>query len=281
MLMRLPWTCRWPRFRRRHARMVGMVGSLQETEKRIVCRSLLFRHGSGNAGEGASRALPRCGHSRGVRAGYAELRLIGTTDWLPGIFIFCVIALPWYALVERGIRSSFANSFSNTSCPLLDNLYHHPEPFWYYFPVMAIALLPWIVFAIAALFQSLRVWWAERSSTASEPDPELQFSVFAIAGSFCRLSFSRSRSRSFRAASPGRSCGCCAAGRLSAPPTRGRRRGVKVDNRPARSSRGCAHRSRASNRLPRDAAPFASRASDVRCVGNRIRALCRASLLRW
>ena len=110
-----------------------------------------------------------------------ELRLIVRTIWLPGIFIFCAIGLPWYALVEmRNLQFFREFILEHNLARFSTNLYHHPEPFWYYLPVMAVALLPWIVFVIAALFQSLRVWWAERSSASSEPDSELQFSVFAI-----------------------------------------------------------------------------------------------------
>ena len=110
-----------------------------------------------------------------------ELRLIVRTIWLPGIFIFCAIGLPWYALVEMRNPQFFREFIlEHNLARFSTNLYHHPEPFWYYLPVMAVALLPWIVFVIAALFQSLRVWWAERSSASSEPDSELQFSVFAI-----------------------------------------------------------------------------------------------------
>ena len=58
------------------------------------------------------------------------------------------------------------------------NLYHHPEPFWYYIPVSALALVPWIVFVVVALVESARVWSSERKSLAG--DRELQFRVFAL-----------------------------------------------------------------------------------------------------
>jgi 4-amino-4-deoxy-L-arabinose transferase-like glycosyltransferase len=58
------------------------------------------------------------------------------------------------------------------------DLYHHRQPFWYYLPVTAVALVPWTVFVIAAFVESVRVWWAERKSVSAEPDFELQFSMF-------------------------------------------------------------------------------------------------------
>ena len=41
------------------------------------------------------------------------------------------------------------------------NLYHHTEPFWYYLPVTALALVPWTVFVIAAFLERIR-WWGKR-----------------------------------------------------------------------------------------------------------------------
>ncbi len=45
-------------------------------------------------------------------------------------------------------------------------------------PVTALALVPWIVFVIAAFVESVRGWWAERKSVRTGPDLESQFSVF-------------------------------------------------------------------------------------------------------
>jgi len=59
------------------------------------------------------------------------------------------------------------------------NLYHHPEPFWYYLPVTILALVPWVVFVVAAMVESIRAWWSERKLDRPEPDLELQFRIFA------------------------------------------------------------------------------------------------------
>jgi 4-amino-4-deoxy-L-arabinose transferase-like glycosyltransferase len=42
------------------------------------------------------------------------------------------------------------------------NLYHHPQPFWYYLPVTLVGLLPWVIFVIAAAGETIRTWWTER-----------------------------------------------------------------------------------------------------------------------
>ena len=106
-----------------------------------------------------------------------ESRLIARTLWVPGILLFLAVALPWYVAVQ--IRNpQFFREFilEHNLARFSTNLYHHPEPFWYYIPVILLALVPWIVFVIVAFAQSLRVWWAERRA---EPDLELQFRVFA------------------------------------------------------------------------------------------------------
>jgi 4-amino-4-deoxy-L-arabinose transferase-like glycosyltransferase len=69
------------------------------------------------------------------------------------------------------------------------DLYHHRQPFWYYLPVTALALVPWIVFAIAAFVESVRTWWAERKSVSPEPDLEWQFSLFACCWLVVPLAF--------------------------------------------------------------------------------------------
>jgi 4-amino-4-deoxy-L-arabinose transferase-like glycosyltransferase len=109
-----------------------------------------------------------------------DLRLIVKTLWLPGILLFCVVALPWYFAVQ--IRNpQFFREFiiEHNLARFSSDLYHHRQPFWYYLPVTALALVPWTVFVIAAVVESVRVWWAERKSVSAEPDFELQFSLFA------------------------------------------------------------------------------------------------------
>ena len=110
-----------------------------------------------------------------------EFRLILKTLWLPGIVLFCAIALPWYFAVQMR-NPDFFHAFiiQHNLDRFSTNLYHHPEPFWYYLPVTALALLPWTVFSIAAFFQGLRLWWGRRNSgDTGETALENQFPIFA------------------------------------------------------------------------------------------------------
>jgi 4-amino-4-deoxy-L-arabinose transferase-like glycosyltransferase len=166
---------------------VGMLAwwawreSLQETEKRIYLALFYLCMALGMLAKGPVAPFLAAAILLVFALATKELRLIVRTIWLPGLFVFCAIALPWYALVEMRNPQFFREFIlEHNLARFSTNLYHHPEPFWYYLLVMAAALLPWVIFVIAALSQSLRVWWTQRSSVPSEPDPELQFSIFAI-----------------------------------------------------------------------------------------------------
>ncbi len=112
--------------------------------------------------------------------GAHESRVVLKTFWLPGILLFCAIALPWYFAVQ--IRNpQFFREFilEHNLARFSTDLYHHRQPFWYFLPVIALALVPWTVFVIAAVVESVRIWWKERKLVAPEPDLEWQFSLFA------------------------------------------------------------------------------------------------------
>jgi 4-amino-4-deoxy-L-arabinose transferase-like glycosyltransferase len=101
------------------------------------------------------------------------------TFWMPGILLFCLVALPWYFAVQ--VRNpQFFREFilEHNFARFSTDLYHHHQPFWYYIPVTLLALVPWTMFVIAALVERARLWWRERNFP--EPDLQLQFGVFAI-----------------------------------------------------------------------------------------------------
>jgi 4-amino-4-deoxy-L-arabinose transferase-like glycosyltransferase len=109
-----------------------------------------------------------------------ESRLLLGTFWLPGIFLFCAIALPWYIAVQISNPLFFREFIlEHNLARFSTNLYHHRQPFWYYLPITAFAFVPWIVFVVAALAQSARIWWTERNAAADEVDFEMQFRLLA------------------------------------------------------------------------------------------------------
>jgi len=106
-----------------------------------------------------------------------ELRLLRQMLWLPGIAIFLAVVLPWCVAVQ--IRNpEFFRVFilEHNFARFGTNLYHHAEPFWYYLPVVLVALLPWTVFAIVAISQSVSDWWRNGLAVKSENS----FSLFLL-----------------------------------------------------------------------------------------------------
>jgi len=114
-------------------------------------------------------------------AAVREWRTIFKTLWLPGILLFCAIALPWYFAVQARNPGFFREFIVEHNLGRFSrNLYHHTEPFWYYLPVTALALLPWTVFGIAAFAQSARTWWVSlKSQEAPQSYSEYRLGVFA------------------------------------------------------------------------------------------------------
>lgn len=109
-----------------------------------------------------------------------ESRLIWKTLWLPGIILFCAIALPWYVAVQIHNPEFFREFVIQQNLGRFSqNLYHHTEPFWYYLPVIVSALVPWTVFVIAAFIRAVRLWWVERGRGAGETDLENHFGFCA------------------------------------------------------------------------------------------------------
>jgi 4-amino-4-deoxy-L-arabinose transferase-like glycosyltransferase len=112
---------------------------------------------------------------------FRNVRLALKTLWLPGVFLFCAIALPWYFAAQ--IRNpSFFHEFilEQNLGRFSQDLYHHTEPFWYYLPVTALALVPWTAFVIAAVVQRIGLSWAKRTpADGADSDFEYQFSGFA------------------------------------------------------------------------------------------------------
>ena len=86
-----------------------------------------------------------------------NVRTAFKTLWVPGIFVWCVIALPWYALVQLR-NPQFFHEFivEHNLARFGTNLYHHPEPFWYYIPVTLLGWVPWSIIASVALVAAAR-----------------------------------------------------------------------------------------------------------------------------
>jgi len=85
--------------------------------------------------------------------------LIRRTLWWPGIFLFVLVAAPWYIAVQVKNPQFFREFILQHNLErFATNRYHHKEPFWYYVPVTLAAALPWTGFFVAGFINGVRRW---------------------------------------------------------------------------------------------------------------------------
>jgi len=76
---------------------------------------------------------------------------------LSGVVLFVAVAMPWYALVQLRNRQFFrVFVLEHNFARFGTNLFHHPQPIWYYVPVSLLAWIPFSVFVVLALVWGLR-----------------------------------------------------------------------------------------------------------------------------
>lgn len=132
-----------------------------------------------------------------------EWSLLRRTIWIPGILLYLVMVLPWFVAVQRR-NPTFTREFflEHNLERFATNRYQHPAPFWYYFAVLLLALLPWTVLALTALWDSIKMatdeWRARRHSNRylAHHRPGDAFPEFLVLWAlFPVLFFSLSRSK--------------------------------------------------------------------------------------
>lgn len=115
-------------------------------------------------------------------------RIITGSLWPPAVAVFLAVASPWYVLVQRR-NPQFFRIFilEHNLARFGTNIFHHPEPCWYYIPVSLLAWLPWVVFVVAAIA------WSIRTPRARENDPLNLFLVISIFAVIVFFSISNSK----------------------------------------------------------------------------------------
>ena len=98
-------------------------------------------------------------------------RLLLRTLWPIGLALYLAVATPWFIAVQRANPEFFRTFFLQHNLERFSsNLYHHPQPFWFYIPVALLALMPWTVFVVAALVDALRDWRFSVEEPAAQED---------------------------------------------------------------------------------------------------------------
>jgi 4-amino-4-deoxy-L-arabinose transferase-like glycosyltransferase len=158
----------------------GMLGwwAWRESGKKLYLLAFYIFMASGTLAKGPVAPFLAASVILLYAAATRDWGFVRETIWWPGVLLFLVIALPWYCVAQMR-NPDFLRVFivQHNLARFSTDLYHHREPFWYYLPVTALALVPWTLFVIVAAARILRACWSER--TASEPDLELRFNLFA------------------------------------------------------------------------------------------------------
>jgi len=85
-----------------------------------------------------------------------EWSVIRRTIWIPGVLMYFAMVLPWYIAVQRENPTFLHDFFVQHNLErFATNLYQHHQPFWYYFAVLIVGLMPWTVVAIRAVVEAM------------------------------------------------------------------------------------------------------------------------------
>lgn len=86
-----------------------------------------------------------------------SFRIVLKSLSVPGIAAFLIVGLPWYVLVQlRNPQFFRVFLLEHNLARFGTNMFHHPEPFWYYIPVTLLGWIPWAIFAIVAIVLAIR-----------------------------------------------------------------------------------------------------------------------------
>jgi 4-amino-4-deoxy-L-arabinose transferase-like glycosyltransferase len=123
-----------------------------------------------------------------------DWRLLWRTLWLPGITVFCAVALPWYVAVQMR-NPDFFRQFvlEHNLARFATDLYHHQQPLWYYAPATLLALLPWTIFVAEAVTETIRLWRSEGENSARSDHALNLFLIIWLFVPVIFFSFSQSK----------------------------------------------------------------------------------------
>ena len=86
-----------------------------------------------------------------------EWKIIPRTLWWPGILLYFAMVVPWFIAVQHQNPTFFREFFLEHNLErFATDRYQHQQPFWYYLVVVLLALMPWTVVAVRAMFDGIK-----------------------------------------------------------------------------------------------------------------------------
>jgi 4-amino-4-deoxy-L-arabinose transferase-like glycosyltransferase len=110
-----------------------------------------------------------------------DFRLLLRTLWPIGIALYLIVATPWFIAVQHANPEFFHTFFLQHNLERFSsNLYHHPQPFWFYLPVALAALVPWTVFVVTALVDAVRDWRFSVEQPSGQEDLRTYLAIWML-----------------------------------------------------------------------------------------------------
>jgi 4-amino-4-deoxy-L-arabinose transferase-like glycosyltransferase len=149
---------------------IGMLGwyAWYETDRKFWLFDLYFFVGAATLAKGPVAPFLAIVILFAFAALRREWAILRRTIWWPGIILYLAMVLPWFIAVQRRNPQFLKVFFLQHNLErFATDRFQHQQYFWYYIPIVILALTPWAVIAIAAFADAVRqsiAEWKARSA---------------------------------------------------------------------------------------------------------------------
>src|SRR5580704_519232 len=143
---------------------IGMLGwyAWYETDSKFWLFDLYFFVGAATLAKGPVAPFMAIAIILSFTALRREWSLLRRSIWIPGVILYFAMVLPWYIAVQHRNPDFLRIFFLEHNLErFATGRFMHEQPFWYYVPVLLLALMPWSVIAIRALVDAIQTSIAE------------------------------------------------------------------------------------------------------------------------
>ncbi|MHB1745267.1 MAG: ArnT family glycosyltransferase, partial [Acidobacteriaceae bacterium] len=138
---------------------IGMLGwyAWYETDKKFWLFDLYFFGGAATLAKGPVAPFMALSIIFLFAALRREWSLLRRTIWMPGIVLYLAMVLPWFIAVQHR-NPQFLRVFfwEHNLERFATDRFRHSQAIWFYIPITALALLPWLALAWTACWDAVR-----------------------------------------------------------------------------------------------------------------------------
>jgi 4-amino-4-deoxy-L-arabinose transferase-like glycosyltransferase len=146
---------------------IGMLGwyAWYETDSKFWLFDLYFFVGAATLAKGPVAPFLALVILVAFAALRREWSILRRTIWWPGVVLYLAMVLPWFIAVQKRNPNFLRIFFLQHNLErFATDRFQHEQFFWYYIPIVLLALTPWAVIAIAAFSDAVRMSIAEWSA---------------------------------------------------------------------------------------------------------------------